>query len=190
MSVDPTKLFAQSEVCLFGWLIDPGSGAQQSAEAQEKKRPPPPIISSKYLFQQEPGTRGVAKASDQNLLRTIYADGAWLASIHAFSCEGKYAQFRTPALFLVTGPGDEVWKPEGVLRPERFGLPHLDRTIYFASDLKFWTYERGAQIVRLDMSAGTVQRLVVDIESNAGQGRRIDLVGQESTFMGRLAPGN
>ena len=40
------------------------------------------------------------------------------------------------------------------------------------------------------MAAGTVQRLVIDVESNTGQGRRIDLVGQESTFMGRLAPGS
>ena len=190
MSMDPTKLFAQSEVCLLGWLIDPGTGGEQDAEAKQPKAPPPPMISSGFLFRQKPAMRGVAQSPDQNPLRTAYSGGAWLASIHAFSCEGRYTQFRTPALFLVTESGEPVWNEDGTLSPERFGLPHLDRNTEFAGDLSFWTFERGARIVRLDMAAGTVQRLVVDVESSAAQARRIDLVGQESTFMGRLAPGN
>ena len=177
----------------------------EAVQPGAKAKPPatPPIISSESFFAQKPATKGVAQSSDQKLasegvahspdqspLRTAYADGAWLASVHAFSCEGRYIPFRTPALFLVTDRGEPVWNADKTLSPERFGLPHLDRATEFAGDLSFWTFERGAQIVRLDMAAGTVQRLVVDVESSATQGRRIDLVGQESTFMGRLAPGN
>lgn len=201
MSMDPTKLFAQSQVCLFGWLISqaPGEGTNAkgdpSASAQRLESSclfsgpaAPEEKNGKKKGKQDSG--GEDWQSRQTPLRAAFAAGAWLASVHAFSCEGRYTQFRTPALFLVNDVGDDVWKEGEPLRPERFGLPHVEVTVYFARDLRFWTFERGAQIVRLDMSAGTVQRLVIDVETNATQGRRIDLVGQESTFMGRLAPGN
>lgn len=199
MPMDPTKLFAQSEVCLFGWLISQTPAASTRAAGDPPATPQKLEASCLFAEHTAPaddkkGTRSVSGASvlgdKPSPLRNAFVNGAWLASIHAFSCEGRYTQFRTPALFLVTDLGDDVWEANDLLRPERFGLPHLDGTIYFARDLKFWTFERGAQIVRLDMAAGTVQRLVIDVESNTGQGRRIDLVGQESTFMGRLAPGN
>lgn len=185
MPVDLTKLFAQSEVCLFGWLIGQPPPTQEESAVRVLDGPTFP---PSFLLKGHHATRG-NQPSDHGPLRNLFSNGAWLASIHAFSCEGRYTQFRTPALFLVTDLGELVWD-DGKLRPERFGLPHLDRNIEFASDLRFWTYDRGAHTVRLDMSAGTVQRLVIDVEAGGAQGRRIDLVGQESTFMGRLAAGN
>jgi hypothetical protein len=190
MTIDPTKLFAQAEVCLFGWLLG------QSEEEQEEEKgtvakassSSTPTLPGSFLHNAQPSARNV-QSSGRSLLQQFYRNGAWIACIHAFSCEGRYTQFRTPALFLVTDEGEDVWEITGKLRPERFGLAHLDRSIEFAKDLKFWTYDRGAHIVRLDMAAGTVQRLVIDVEAGGPQGRRIDLVGQESTFMGRLTAG-
>lgn len=181
MPVDPTRLLAQSEVCLFGWLI----GSSQGKPPPTPPKDPDPIFEADSLVRKGDRQSGVGPLND------VFPKGAWLASIHAFSCEGRYSQFRTPALFLVSSVGDPVWEDVNrqKLRPERFGLPHLDKHTEFASDLRFWTYDRGAHTVRLDMAAGTVQRLVIDVEAGGPPGRRIDLVGQESTFMGRLSPG-
>ena len=62
-------------------------------------------------------------------------------------------------------------------------------TITFASDLKFWFYDPSAQIIRLDISSGTLQQVVIDAETGGAHGRRIDLVGQESSFSARLGQG-
>jgi hypothetical protein len=60
----------------------------------------------------------------------------------------------------------------------------------FASDLRIWTYDRSFPIVRLDVSAGTLQRVVIDLETGGAHGRRIDLVGQEGSYTARLGQGN
>ena len=123
-------------------------------------------------------------------LATVQDVNLWLANVQAFSCDGRYVPFRAPALFLVHWSGDDVYVGAGHVDPSRLGLAHLDREMVFASDLKFWTYDRSFPIVRLDMSAGTLQRVVIDLETGSAHGRRIDLVGQEGSFTARLGGGN
>jgi hypothetical protein len=113
-----------------------------------------------------------------------------LAYILAFSYEGRYAPFHTPALFIVRTPGDPVVEAGKAIDPARLGLAHLDGTITFASDLKYWTYDRSDQTIRLDLASGTLQQLVIDSETGGAHGHRIDLVGQESSLSARLGQGN
>jgi hypothetical protein len=110
------------------------------------------------------------------------------AHVFAFSHEGRYTPLQVPALLLVHGPGDDVMDGSGTVDPARLGLAHLG-TITFASDLKFWLYDPSAQIIRLDISSGTLQQLVIDAEAGGAHGRRIDMVGQESSFSARLGQG-
>jgi hypothetical protein len=216
MSIDPTKLLAQSEVRLFGWLV--GQPATQTyasdEEPKEGARSRESARSQTYATAEEPkegaGLRESARShrhhTDEEpsaafspydkgtvipgaVLEAFEGSDSWLANVHAFSHEGRYTQFRAPALFLVPHPGDPVYL-NGDVEPARLGLAQLDQKMVFARDLRFWTYDRSAHTVRLDLSAGTVQRLVIDLETSGAQGRRIDLVGQESSWMARLGQGH
>ena len=66
------------------------------------------------------------------------------------------------------------------------GLVCLDPSVEFAKDLSYWEFDRSDHIARLDSSVGTVQRVVIDLESGGSQTRRFDAVGQESSWMARL----
>jgi len=89
----------------------------------------------------------------------------------------------------VEGVGTSVFHPPGVIDPAQLGLAQLDGTITFATDLVFWIYDRADLIIRLDLNSGTLQTLVIDAETGGGRGRRIDLVGQDGSFSGRLGQG-
>ena len=123
-------------------------------------------------------------------LATVLDADLWLANVQAFSYEGRYVPFRAPALFLVHWEGDRVHGEDGHVDPRRLGLANLDSNMVFASDLRIWTYDRSFPIVRLDVSAGTLQRVVIDLETGGAHGRRIDLVGQEGSYTARLGQGN
>jgi hypothetical protein len=99
---------------------------------------------------------------------------------------GRYTPFHSPTLFVVKGQGDDVRSGNDDVDPARLGLAHLNGTITFASDLKYWTYDSSYQTMRLDMSSGTLQQLVIDSEAGGAHGRRIDLVGQEGSFSARV----
>jgi len=133
--------------------------------------------------EKDPGYKG------QSLPRALEGGNLKLAYIFAFTHEGRYTPFHSPALFFVKGPGEDV-KPGKDIDPARLGLAHLDGTITFASDLKYWIYDRSDQTIRLDLASGTLQQLVIDSETGGAHGRRIDLVGQESSFSARLGQGN
>jgi len=162
------SLLAPSTVRLFGrQLIALAPVAKRAAQVTE-----------------DPGYKGKSLLAD--LLKET---DLHLAYIFAFSYEGRYTPFHTPALFLVKTPGDAVVEGKDI-DPARLGLAHLDGTITFASDLKYWTYDRSDQTIRLDLASGTLQQLVIDSETGGAHGRRIDLVGQEGSFSARLGQGN
>jgi hypothetical protein len=189
MPLDTTKIFAQSAVRLFGWAVGKIPAEMLYPNPEEKKDgkgeplkgyKPGKDLPERYKFFKGPLLESVAATEE-----------LWLANVQAFSHEGRYTPFRAPALFLVHWEGDPIWEKEKAeVDPARLGLASLDNAMVFAPDLKFWTYDRSAYITRLDMSAGTLQRVVIDLETSGAQGRRIDLVGQEGSFMARLGQGN
>ena len=101
-----------------------------------------------------------------------------------------------PALFLVHGEGELLGRQARTteeIDPARLGLAHLEKgNLTFASDLRFWAYDRGDETIRLDVSAGTLLQLVIDAETGpaGGQGRRVDVFGQEGSAHARLARGS
>jgi hypothetical protein len=165
MPIDPTTVLPQSVVRIFGWVA-----------GQVTWQVPTPA----------------SKAGEKQILMGPHMeaskDADRLANILAFSHEGRYTPFRAPALFLVSSDGDPVWVGDKV-DPARLGLAQLDQNVVFASNLRFWICDRSAYITRLDVSAGTLQRMVIDLETGGAPGRRVDLVGQESSFMARLGQG-
>jgi hypothetical protein len=174
MPVDP-KILTQSVVRIFGWVV-----------GQVTLQAPAP-------HQTQTGASALPKLDEKKVLSGPLLEACknanQLANILAFSHEGHYTPFRAPALFLVSSDGEPVWvgnPPQVDL--ERLGLAQLERTD-FASNLRFWICDRTAYIIRLDVSAGTLQRMVIDLETGAAHGRRIDVVGQESSFTARLGQG-
>jgi hypothetical protein len=101
----------------------------------------------------------------------------------------------TPGMSEAPGTGEKPGRGEATRRvvdPGQFGLAHFDaRSTTFAADLRFWTYKQSEQTIRLDPASGTLQQLVIDAETGGPHGRRrVDLVGQDSSFTGRFGGGN
>jgi len=97
-------------------------------------------------------------------LRSIIDDAnTSLARIYSFSFQGQYFELASPALFIVRDQGKDVL-PNGPLkgRVEDTGLASLPP--HFATDLKYWTHERGDLTVRLDITAGAFSRVLLEYE--------------------------
>jgi hypothetical protein len=189
MAISPTQLLAQSAVRLFGWVV--GEVDWRTPASAPKAPASAPKTPAKGGSAAASGAAAPAAKAHSPLLSpqsTASANAKLLANVLAFSHEGRYTQFRAPALFLMLDEGEPVWE-KGKVDPARLGLAQLDQSMLFASDLKFWICDRSAYITRLDMSAGTVQLVVIDLETSGAQGRRIDLVGQGSSYMARLGQG-
>jgi hypothetical protein len=181
-------ILGPSTIRLFGWVLtgvvvplpptNPGQVFVPAAAPPNALQPGQPLA----------GYQG------QSLLTNTLINGdRVLAHILAYSYGGVYSALRVPALFLVRGPGQSVWLPlvppqiNRQIDPGRLGLAHLDGIVQFADDLMFWTYDQSDQTIRLDPSSGTLQQLVIDAETGGAHGhRRIDLVGQDGSFSGRL----
>jgi hypothetical protein len=158
MTTKNPTILGPSTVRLFGWAI---SGIDVKSQGDK----PPGYQGQSPLF-------GALGATDT------------IAYIMAFSYEGRYTPLDAPALFLVKTKGESVneGKP---LDLKRLGLAQIKGIIAFDPDLKFWAYDRSDQTVRLNICSGTLQQLVIDSDSGGTQARRIDLIGQESSFAAR-----
>jgi hypothetical protein len=187
MSVDPTRFLTQAVVRLFGWVVGEVTWKEPPAS-----NAPAPSAKTPTAGAKTPTAAPTAQALNAvgEGSGALAEDRRKLAHVLAFSNEGRYTPFRAPALFLVPSDGEPVHDEHGELDPAKLGLAQLDKSMIFASNLKFWICDRSAYITRLDMSSGTLQRVVIDIETAGAQGRRIDLVGQESSYMARLGPGH
>jgi hypothetical protein len=172
MAVNPTRFLTQAVVRLFGWKVGQVTWTAPAAAAGP---------STATLAATAPAISGEqSKALEARIL----------AHVLAFTTEGRYTPFRAPALFLVPNDGEWVWDDNGKIDPARLGLAQLDNTTLFAPGLQFWVCDRSDYITRLDMSNGTLQRVVIDLETSGAQGRRIDLVGQEGSYTARLGQGH
>ena len=205
-------ILAPSTVRLFGRLLigaakalaDPtaagmaqegdkeGDARKRSNEARERVEAGLKEPGEGGLAAGELGAGGVSQYLGRSLLfGALRGNDLGVAHIFAFTYEGCYKAFHVPALFLVHGAGEPVHvKDEKNVDPARLGLAHLDGTIVFAKDLRFWIYDRADLAVRLDITSGAIQTLVIDAETGGGHGRRIDLVGQDGSFSARLGQGS
>lgn len=95
-----------------------------------------------------------------------------LARIFAFSYEGQYFELSAPAIFVVNGEGVDPQAP----RPSQGGVPippapgGIDPvgTAYqvgsFAPDVKVWAYDKSEFSIRLDISTGMLEEILLAAE--------------------------
>jgi hypothetical protein len=175
-----STLLAPSSIRLLGRVLSGLAPAGQNLAAPNPAAPNPAAQALGGLPPQYLG---------RTQLRNDIQGGLLLAHILAYSYAGTYATLQTPALFLVRNAGENVVIANRI-NPRHLGLVHLDPNVYFADDIRLWTYDQSDQIIRLDASNGTVQQLVIDAETGGVHGRRrIDLVGQDGSFSGRFGGG-
>jgi hypothetical protein len=113
-----------------------------------------------------------------HFLRDQLADqGAQFARIYGFSYEGAYYALACPALFVVHGPGTPAPPPvPGNAPPNQFvarGPSDTDRSgearndAEFSSDIMYWEYDKGDFSLRLDVTAGTFEDILLESEIEA-----------------------
>ena len=117
--------------------------------------------------------------SNNNFLASQLSDSGALkptfARIYGFAYAGTYYELETPALYLVHGDGQDAAtaaKSGGAGgnsrfarapdNPSRTGLAAMD--FHFADDLKVWAYDKGDFSIRLDVSTGPLDQILLDME--------------------------
>lgn len=82
-----------------------------------------------------------------------------LATIYGFEFEGHYYDLPVPAVFLVHGKPQTAKLARAVVESD----PKL------ADDIRVWTYDKGDCSVRLDVSSGPLESILLDeaIDSSA-----------------------
>lgn len=102
-----------------------------------------------------------------------------LARIYGFSYQGKYFELGIPAIFLVHGGGEEPEGPrpsdstpprsfvsEGASDYDKVGVA-LQRG-HFAQDIRVWSYDKSDFSLRLDMSSGMLEQILLNVELSDG----------------------
>jgi hypothetical protein len=134
-------------------------------------------------FEERPVRRGGNRFIQQQLEQ----EDARLARIYAFAFEGTFYDLSRPTVFLVHGKGDDPdWPtPSGFARlsrapsdPDHTGLH--SQTGAFAETMRVWVYDKGDFTMRLDVDAGTVESVLLNMEMIARDAR-----SQSSGMMAR-----
>ncbi len=95
------------------------------------------------------------------------------ARIYGFAYAGTYYELETPALYLVHGPGDDATKAaEGNNGNKRFARAPLGLSttgiaaadFQFADDVRVWAFDKGDFSIRLDVSTGPLDQILLDME--------------------------
>ena len=111
-----------------------------------------------------------------------------LANIYGFSYEGNYYKMSAPAIFLVHGPGHPVMPGQDPINLSTLGVEFKDQV--FASGVLMWGYDKLDQMLRIDITSGWVEDVLLDAELGAmnvtGDEGGSDLVGR-SAMVGRSA---
>lgn len=81
-----------------------------------------------------------------------------VARIYAFVFQNEYFDLVSPALFVVNGPGDDV----DHTKVESTGLASTPPKL--TKDLKVWSPERCDMTIRLDVSTGSFDRVLLEYE--------------------------
>jgi hypothetical protein len=101
----------------------------------------------------------VSEYDDRSALgRALKKRDPRLARIYAFVFQNEYFDLASPALFVVDGPGEAI-------EPDRLASTGLAATPPdLSEDLFVWRQERGDLTVRLDIMAGSFDRVLLDYE--------------------------
>lgn len=94
-----------------------------------------------------------------------------LARIYAVSYGGEFYTLATPVIFLVHGPGEEPIElspgqtDRAPVRPASADLTGVGALDYqYSDDIRVWTYDKNDISLRLDLSTGMLQDILLDAE--------------------------
>ena len=115
------------------------------------------------------------RGRNRQLLDQLSAVDARIAKIYGFSYEGKYYDLARPTLFLVHGDGDPlaaVSPPAPGANPARAPRDPSETGVsvadfQFADDIRFWSYDKGDFSIRMDVSTGTLEDILLEAEVDA-----------------------
>lgn len=85
-----------------------------------------------------------------------------LANIYGFSFEGHYYKMAAPAVFLVHGPGAPVVAGQAPIPLSQIGVAFKDAV--FAEGVRMWGYDKLDHVLRIDISSGWLQDILLDAE--------------------------
>jgi hypothetical protein len=141
----PETLVSDSTIWLFGRVMeDILLNPKRASDDVYKLRP------------KDPNALG-RRSPNHFVVDQLLEDDARLARIYAFSFQNELIDLATPALFVVNGDGVD---PQGLVGGT--GLGEMLGT--FGGGLKVWAYDRDDFSVRLDMTTGSFDRILLDHE--------------------------
>ena len=116
------------------------------------------------------------RGNNNQLFEQLTSPNPCLAKIYGFSYEGNYYDLARPAIFLVHGDGDSLTeksrRPNPTSNPSR--APHEPSDIglsvagfQFADDIRIWFYDKGDFSIRLDVSTGMLEDILLEAEIDA-----------------------
>ncbi len=106
-------------------------------------------------------TKAYANASGA-VANAIKAGKPTIARIYAFAFQNEYFDLASPALFIVQGAGVAVNQASMDLTGYAGSPPNLN------PDLRVWTHERSDLSIRLDIMAGSFDRILLEYELAEG----------------------
>ena len=101
-----------------------------------------------------------------------------LARIYGYSYNGGYCEMSSPTIFLVHGEGTPA-APDPVIEN---GRAHSSppgnadesgvaaKSWDFVDDMRYWEYDKGDFLLRLDMSSGPLEQILLERESGGDSG--------------------
>jgi hypothetical protein len=173
-------LLSPSNILLFGRVVEDLEVKRTSAKDPGGTRHSP--------FTENHDTPGEATTEDRtgperDLETQVVDKTSNFARIYGFSYEGTYYDLPKPALFLVHGPGYAVTgtttgKPTDtgkVTNPARApGEPSLSGVatadFQFVDGIKAWSYDKADHTIRMDVEAGELEDVLLDMFFNGGGG--------------------
>jgi hypothetical protein len=160
----PETLLSEATIHLFGRVMSDLSltehsdaGAARSGEA----------AGDAQAKDQEPASSGDAGAGGDTartgpadvgpIQRALGRRGRTIARIYAFAFQNEYVELASPALFVLKDDGEPLEEDL-----DRTGLSRIPEELN--EDLTVWKVERDDMTVRLDISAGSFDRVLLEYE--------------------------
>jgi len=100
------------------------------------------------------------------LKKNLSVKDAHFARIYSFSYDGGYYDLDTPALFLVQGDGEDpnAPRPQQNIPPGPGSLTDVGvaaQGAAFAPDVRVWAYDAHEFLIRLDVSSGMLEEILL-----------------------------
>lgn len=128
-----------------------------------------------YRFDDPADRLGKRHGVNQQLADQLSDLGAQIAKIYGYSYEGCYYDLARPTLFLVHGDGEPLTQvspaapaahPARAPRdPSETGVSVAD--FQFADDIRFWSYDKGDFSIRMDVTTGMLEDILLEAEVDA-----------------------